>query len=70
VATTAVWGASLNLNGAAALFMGIQSGAIAYAKKKIWNEKTSKNQGSFTQECVTTNDVNSGEARYEYAQAA
>jgi len=40
VATTAVWGSGLNLNGAAALFMGIQAGAIAYAKRKIWNEKT------------------------------
>ena len=40
VATTAVWGSGLNLNGAAALFMGIQAGAIAYAKKKVWNEKT------------------------------
>ena len=29
-----------SLNGATAYFMGIQSGAIAYAKRKIWNEKT------------------------------
>lgn len=70
VATTAVWGAGLNLNGAAALFMGIQAGAIAYAKKKIWNEKTSKNQGSFTQECELKTEVNSVNTRYEYAQAA
>lgn len=40
VATTAVWGSGANLNGASGLFMGIQAGAIAYAKKKIWNEKT------------------------------
>jgi N4-gp56 family major capsid protein len=40
VAIATVWGSALNLNGAAALFMGIQAGAIAYAKKKIWNEKT------------------------------
>ncbi len=40
VPTTVVWGASANLAGAGALFMGIQSGAIAYAKRKIWNEKT------------------------------
>jgi len=40
VATTAVWGSGLNLNGATALFMGIQAGAIAYAKRKVWNEKT------------------------------
>ncbi|HSW65042.1 MAG TPA: N4-gp56 family major capsid protein [Dissulfurispiraceae bacterium] len=70
VATSTVWGSGLNLNGAAALFMGLQAGAIAYAKKKIWNEKTSTNQGSFTQECELKNDVNSGEARYEYALAA
>jgi len=70
IATTAVWGSGLNLNGAAAMFLGLQAGAIAYAKKKVWNEKTSKNQGSFTQECELKNDVNSGEARYEYALAA
>jgi N4-gp56 family major capsid protein len=40
VATSAVWGSGSNLAGASALFMGIQAGAIAYAKKKIWNEKT------------------------------
>ena len=70
VYTITTWGSGANLNGATALFLGIQSGAIAYAKKKIWNEKTSKNQGSFTQECELKNDVNSGEARYEYAKAA
>jgi N4-gp56 family major capsid protein len=40
VATSAVWGTGANLNGAMGLFMGLQSGAIAYAKRKIWNEKT------------------------------
>jgi N4-gp56 family major capsid protein len=40
VATSAVWGGSANLAGASALFMGIQTGAIAYAKRKIWQEKT------------------------------
>jgi N4-gp56 family major capsid protein len=40
VATTSVWGASSNLDGATALFMGAASGGIAYAKKRIWNEKT------------------------------
>lgn len=71
VATSAVWGSGLNLNGAAALFMGIQSGAIAYAKKKIWNEKTfDLNDRSFEQECSSKNEVNSVEPRYEYAQAA
>lgn len=40
VAVSTVWGSGLSLNGAAALFMGIQSGCIAYAKRKIWNEKT------------------------------
>lgn len=38
IATT--WGSGANLPGATALFMGIQAGAIAYAKRKIWNEKT------------------------------
>ncbi len=70
VAISTVWGSGADVNGAAALFLGLQAGAIAYAKKKIWNEKTSKNQGSFTQECELKNDVNSGDARYEYAQAA
>lgn len=36
----ATWGTPAALNGATALFMGIQSAAIAYAKRKIWNEKT------------------------------
>ena len=40
VATSAVWGSGANLNGAMGLFMGLQAGAIAYAKKKVWNEKT------------------------------
>ncbi len=39
VAISAVWGSGA-VNGAMALFMGIQSAAIAYAKRKIWNEKT------------------------------
>jgi N4-gp56 family major capsid protein len=38
VATT--WGSGSTLNGALALFMGVGAGAIAYSKKKIWNEKT------------------------------
>lgn len=29
-----------SLNGATALFMGVGSGVIAYAQRKIWNEKT------------------------------
>mgnify|MGYP003393881496 CR=1 FL=1 len=40
VAIATTWGSGANLNGASALFMGIQAGAIAYAKKKIYNEKT------------------------------
>ena len=40
VATATTWGVGANLAGATALFMGIQSGGIAYAKRKIWNEKT------------------------------
>jgi N4-gp56 family major capsid protein len=40
VATSAVWGSGSNLPGATNLFMGMQAGAIAYAKRKIWQEKT------------------------------
>jgi len=40
VAVNTTWGGSTNLNGATALFMGVGSGVIAYAMKKIWNEKT------------------------------
>ena len=36
----ATWGGSTSLNGATGLFMGTQAGGIAYAKRKIWNEKT------------------------------
>jgi len=34
------WGATSVLAGAQALFMGMKSGAIAYARKKVWEEKT------------------------------
>lgn len=69
IATT--WGSGANLNGATALFMGIQAGAIAYAKRKIWDEKTFDLENrSLTQECVLNNEVNSGEVQYEYAKAA
>ena len=40
VATATTWGSGTNLNGATALFMGVQAGGIAYAMKKSWNEKT------------------------------
>lgn len=40
VATAATWGSGANLAGATALFMGVGAGAIAYAKRSIWNEKT------------------------------
>lgn len=40
VATTITWGTGGNLAGATSLFMGVGSGVIAYAKRKIWNEKT------------------------------
>lgn len=40
VATATTWGSGTNLNGATALFMGVGAGAIAYAKKRIWTEKT------------------------------
>jgi N4-gp56 family major capsid protein len=68
VALATTWGTGA-INGAQASFMGIQAGAIAYSKKKIWEEKTQES-GSFTQECVSNNEVNSGEVRYEYALAA
>jgi N4-gp56 family major capsid protein len=38
IATT--WGSGANLNGATAMFLGCGAGGIAYAKRKIWNEKT------------------------------
>lgn len=40
VATATTWGTGTNLPGATALFMGVGSGVIAYAMRKIWNEKT------------------------------
>lgn len=39
IATSAVWGSGSNLTGATALFLGLQAAGIAYAKKKIWDEK-------------------------------
>lgn len=39
VATATTWGSSTNLNGATALFMGVGAAGIAYAKRKIWQEK-------------------------------
>jgi len=40
VALSTTWGSGGATDGATALGMGVSSGAIAYAKKKIWNEKT------------------------------
>lgn len=40
VLTSAVYGAGGNLAGAMGLFLGMKAGAIAYSKKKIWEEKT------------------------------
>ena len=40
VALATTWGSGSSLNGATALGMGVAAGGIAYAKKKIWNEKT------------------------------
>jgi N4-gp56 family major capsid protein len=34
------WGSGSTLPGATAFFIGVGAGAIAYAKKKVWNEKT------------------------------
>lgn len=39
VPITTVWGGG-TLNGATAMFLGTGAGGIAYAKRKIWNEKT------------------------------
>ena len=39
-AISTTYGAGANLAGAMGLFLGCRSGAIAYAKKKIWEEKT------------------------------
>jgi N4-gp56 family major capsid protein len=40
VALATTWGSGSNLTGATALFMGAGAAGIAYAKKKVWNEKT------------------------------
>lgn len=40
VSLATTWGSGSNLNGATALFMGVGAAGIAYAKRKIWNEKT------------------------------
>lgn len=40
VALATTWGSGANLNGATALGLGTAAGGIAYAKRKIWNEKT------------------------------
>ena len=40
VALATTWGSGSNLNGASAIFMGVNAGVIAYAKRKIWDEKT------------------------------
>lgn len=55
------WGAGTNLPGATSFYMGVGAGAIAYAKKKIWNEKTfDLNDRSLAQGCALNNEVNSG----------
>lgn len=69
IATT--WGGGGATNGATALVLGVKAASIAYSKRKIWEEKTfDLNDRSFAQECASNNEVNSGEPRYEYAQAA
>jgi N4-gp56 family major capsid protein len=40
VAIATTWGSGSTLNGATALGMGVGCGGIAFAKKKVWNEKT------------------------------
>jgi len=39
IPVSAVWGAGSNLNGATSYFLGLQAGAIAYAKRRTWVEK-------------------------------
>jgi len=39
VALATTWGTGSSLAGATALFMGVGAAGIAYAKRKIWNEK-------------------------------
>ena len=39
-AVSTTWGSGGNVNGTTSLFMGTGAGAIAYAKRKIWTEKT------------------------------
>jgi N4-gp56 family major capsid protein len=40
VALATTWGSGATLNGATALFMGTGAAGIAYAKRKIWQEKS------------------------------
>lgn len=75
-ATAVTWGSGANLAGGTALFLGVGAAGLAYAKRKVWNEKTfDLIHRSFTQGCVSNNGVNSGEAHtyaddYEVVKAA
>lgn len=40
IPTSVLWGATTNLPGAEAGFMGVGCAGIAYAKRKVWDEKT------------------------------
>jgi len=40
IALATTWGSGANLTGATALGFGVAAAGIAYAKRKIWNEKT------------------------------
>jgi len=40
IALATTWGTGTNLNGATAIGLGVAAAGIAYAKRKIWNEKT------------------------------
>lgn len=40
VPLSTTWGSGADLPGATALFMGVGAGVIAYANRRIWNEKT------------------------------
>jgi len=40
IAIATTWGTGGDLDGATALFLGVGAGGMAYAKRRIWNEKT------------------------------
>jgi len=63
VPTVSTWGSGGDQPGASNIFMGAHAGAIGYAKRRIYKEKLFDSTGSFSQECESNNEVNSGELR-------